>query len=104
MAIKLLLHHVLVKLDDAVEADETYRRAKALGIELALDKREQQAVEYGTIVQVGPTAFKDLGRDPSIVKVGDRVSITRYSGKKVCDSDGVEYALFNDQDILCVIE
>lgn len=102
--IRILLHHILVKLDDATEADETYRRAKSLGIELALDKREQQAVEYGTVIQVGPTAYRDLGRDPSIVKVGDRVSVTRYAGKKVCDSDGQEYMLFNDQDILCVIE
>ena len=30
--IRILLHHILVKLDDATEADETYRRAKALGI------------------------------------------------------------------------
>lgn len=104
MTIRLLTHHVLVKLDDATEADETYKRAKALGIELALDKREQQAVEYGVIKQVGPTSFIDLGADPSLVKVGDRVSLTRYSGKKVVDSDGVEYLIFNDSDILCVIE
>ena len=104
MAIKLLLHHVLVKLDDATEADETYRRARAAGIELALDKRVQDAVEYGTVVQVGPTAFIDYGRRPDILKGGDRVSLTRYSGKSVVDSDGSKYVLVNDQDILCVIE
>ena len=102
--IRILMHHILVKLDDATEADEVYKRAKAAGLHLELDKREKQAVEYGTIIQVGPTAYTDLGRDPSIVKVGDRVSLTRYSGKKVVDSDGKEYMLFNDSDVLCVID
>lgn len=101
--IKILLHHVLIKLDDATEADETYRRAKAAGIELALDKREQSAVEYGKVVQVGPTAFKDLGGDPNLLSVGDRVTVTRYAGKKVVDSDGTEYTLLNDSDVLCII-
>lgn len=104
MAIKILLHHILVKLEDATEADDTYRRAKALGIELALDKREQKAVEYGTVVQVGPTAFNDYGRNPDILKAGDRVSLNRYAGKSVVDSNGIEYTLLNDSDVLCVIE
>ena len=102
--IKILLHHILVKLDDAAEADETYRRAKLAGIHLELDKREKDAVEYGTVIQIGPTAYKDLGGNPDCLKVGDRVSLTRYSGKKVVDSDGTEYLLFNDSDVLAVIE
>ena len=104
MAIKILLHHILVKLEDATEANETYRRAKALGIHLELDKREQQAVEYGIVIQVGPTAFKDLGGDPNLLSVGNRVTVTRYSGKTVADSDGTEYTLFNDSDILAIVE
>ena len=103
MAIKILLHHILVKLDDAVEADDVYARAKAAGIHLELDKRVHEAVEYGTVVQVGPTAYKDYGRDSSILKEGDRVSLTRYSGKKVVDTDNTTYYLFNDSDVLCII-
>ena len=104
MAIKILLHHLLVKLDDATEADDTYRRAKASGILLELDKREQAAVEYGTVVKVGPTAFADYGRDPTILKEGDRISFARYSGKSIRDSDNTEYLLLNDADVLVVIE
>lgn len=104
MAIKILLHHILVKLDDATEADEVYKRAKDLGIHLELDKRVHEAVEYGTVVQVGPTAYKDYGLETSPVKVGDRVSLTRYSGKKVVDTDGKTFYLFNDNDVLCTIE
>lgn len=104
MAIKILLHHILVKLDDAVEADEVYSRAKALGIQLELDKRVHEAVEYGTVIQVGPTAYRDFGLEECPLKGGDRVSLTRYSGKKVVDSDGQIYHLFNDSDILAIIE
>ena len=102
--IKILLHHILVKLDDATEADQDLKRAKAAGIILELDKREQAAVEYGTVVKIGPTAFKDLGGDPTILKEGDRISFARYSGKSMKDSDGTEYLLLNDQDVLVVIE
>ena len=102
--IKILLHHILVKTDDATEADQDLKRAKAAGIILELDKREQAAVEYGTVVKIGPTSFTDLGRDPTILKEGDRISFARYSGKSIKDSDGTEYLLLNDQDVLVVIE
>lgn len=100
--IKLIRHHVLVKLDDATEANEIYRRAKAAGIHLELDKREKAAVEIGTVIQVGPTAFVDLGVPINSVKEGDRVSFARYAGKSIVD-DGVEYFILNDDDILAVI-
>lgn len=96
--IKLLLHTILVKLDDI----ET---KTASGIILAIDeKKERKAVEYGTVVQVGPTAFVDYGRSPDCIKVGDRISLNRYSGKSVTDVDNTEYVIVNDQDVLCVIE
>lgn len=102
--IKILLHHILIKLDDAIEADGALKRAKAAGLILELDSREQAAVEYGTVVKIGPTAYIAHGLDPTILKVGDRVSFTRYSGKRIVDSDGVEYMLLNDDDVLVVIE
>jgi co-chaperonin GroES (HSP10) len=96
--ITLLLHTVLVKLDDIETTTQS-------GIILALDeKKERKAVENGTVIQVGPTAFQDYGRDPSILKGGDRISLNRYSGKSIVDTDGVEYVIVNDVDILCKVE
>ena len=98
MAIKLLLHHVLVKLDEP----ET---KTASGIILAVDeKKERKAVEYGTVIQVGPTAFVDYGREPSILGGGDRISLNRYAGKSIVDTDEQEYVIVNGQDVLDVIE
>ncbi len=103
MSIELLLHHVLVTPEKAEEADEVYRRAAAAGIQLQLDKREQAAVEFGTVVQVGPTAFKDYGRGPDILKAGDRVSFAKYAGKSIKD-DNTDYLILNDQDVLCILK
>lgn len=100
--IQLLLHHVLVKPDDVTEADDIYRRAKAAGLQLELSKREQKAVEYGIVVSIGPTAFKDYGRGPDILKHGDRISFAKYAGKSIKDGD-TEYLILNDEDVLAVI-
>lgn len=102
MTINLLLHHVLVKPEDVTEADDTYRRAKAAGIVLEIDKREKKAVEYGEVISVGPRAFMDYGRGPDILSVGDRVSFAKYAGKEIRDGDK-DYLILNDEDILAVI-
>lgn len=99
MAIKLLLHQLLIKpyIKESVSPG-------GIVIPEPVLERERKAVEYGTVLQVGPTAFTDYGRDNTIVKIGDRVCIKRYAGKEVLDSDEQEYILINDIDVLCIIE
>ena len=95
--ITLLLHHVLVKQDEP-------EVKTASGIIISLDERkERKAVEYGTVLQVGPRAFVDYGRDPSILSTGDRISFNRYAGKEVVDVDKETYLVLNDSDILCIV-
>jgi len=97
MSIKLLTHHVLIKLDDPEVKTES-------GIILAVDeKRERKAVEYGIVLQIGPTAYKDLGLDSCPLNKGDHVCILRYSGKSVKDGEE-EYLIVNDEDILCIVD
>ena len=97
--ITLLLHHILIDPDKK----ETVSPGGIVIPDQILEK-ERKAVEYGTVVQVGPTAYLDHGRDPSIINVGDRVCLNRYSGKEVLDKDDKKYLIINDSDILCVIE
>lgn len=99
MSIEILLHQVLVQLDEP----ETKTKSGIILATPEQEKRERKAVEYGTVVKVGPTAFKDYGRNPDILKGGDRISLNRYAGKSVVDSDGTEYVLVNDVDVLCKI-
>lgn len=101
--INLLLHTVLVKPERVEDTDEVIRRAKAAGLQVQLDKREEKAVEYGFVIQVGPTAFKDYGRDPSILKEGDYVTYAKYAGKEI-KYKGENYLILNDQDIIATLD
>lgn len=94
-----LLHTVLIKPDEV----ET-KTASGIVIPDLVTEKERKAMEYGTVVTVGPRAFIDYGRDPTILKGGDRVSYARYSGKVIKDTDGIEYVLVNDLDILAKVE
>lgn len=93
-----LLHTVLIKPDEVETKTES-----GIVIPSTVTDKERKAVEYGTVVTVGPRAFIDYGRDPTILKGGDRVSFARYSGKTIKDVDGSEYVLVNDIDIMALI-
>jgi co-chaperonin GroES (HSP10) len=69
-------------------------------------QREQNAVDRGTVLAIGPTAFQEFGGDPWC-EVGDMVYFSRYSGKVVSDGfeeDSPKYTLLNDEDVLAVIK
>lgn len=92
-----LLHRILIK-PDVIETKT------ASGIVLAInEKREQAAAESGIIISIGSTAFKDYGESPDLLKVGDKVFFAKYAGKTVKDSDGSEFIILNDEDIVGVI-
>ena len=96
--ITLLLHHILIDSDKK----ETVSPGGIVIPDQILEK-ERKAVEYGTVLQVGPTAYTDYGRDPSIIKDGDKVSFNRYSGKEITDLDEKKYLIVNDSDVLCIL-
>ena len=101
--ITLLLHTILIKPEKVEDTDAVIRQAKAAGLVVQLDKREEKAVEYGTVVQVGPTAFKDYGRAPDILKEGDYVTYAKYAGKEI-KYRGETYLILNDQDVIATLE
>ncbi len=103
MTIELLLHTVLIKPDKVEDTDIAIKRAKAAGIVVQLDKREEKAVEYGTVISVGPTAFKDYGRAPDILKEGDYVTYAKYAGKEI-KHKGEEYLILNDVDVIAKLD
>ncbi len=97
-----VLHRLIVKQDNVEEADEVIRRAKAAGIQVQLDKREQAAVEVATVVAIGDTAFKAF--EATVVpEVGDKIYIAKYSGKKIKDGDE-DYLAINDEDCIAIIK
>ena len=104
--IKPLLHRIIVKQQKLNEAHKEYQRAEAMGIiipEHEDNKRAQAGVDKGTVVALGPTAYRDFNTDVP-VKVGDVVAFARYSGKTIVDpKDDEEYVALNDEDIVAIL-
>lgn len=90
--------HILV-LPDKVE--ETTAGGIVLP-ESARDK-EQAAATTGVLIDVGPSAWKDLDNGEPWAKIGDRVSYGRYAGVVLTGKDLVNYTLLNDNDILALL-
>lgn len=103
-----LIHRIIVKADKIDDTDPEYKRLKAIGLELADHserKREQASVDKGTVVSVGPTAFRDFGEADCPVKVGDYIAYARFSGKKITDPFTLEeFVALNDEDLVCVFK
>jgi co-chaperonin GroES (HSP10) len=99
--IKALGFRVLVDKDEP----ET---TTAGGIVLAIDEKlEKHKVNTGTVLSIGPNAFKAYGKDYSGApwcSVGDKVIFSRYAGVIVVDPDTAkEYTLLNDDDIAAAV-
>lgn len=95
-------HRILIKAKTAVEEDETFARARALGFEIAKSTvaQQQTGVDTGVVLEVGQTAFKDFGAD-AWCKVGDTVMFAKHAGKVVQENEDF-YVFLNDEDIVGV--
>ena len=94
-----VLHRIILKLDSIEEVT-----ASGIVIPKDLIEKERKAVEIGTVVSIGETAFKDYGGSIDTIKIGDRVIIAKYSGKEIKDVDETSYVVCNDEDLLVIIK
>ncbi len=62
--------------------------------------KEQQAATKGKLVAVGSSAWADLDDGTPWAGVGDKIVYSRYSGVTMKGSDGEDYVLINDVDVL----
>lgn len=96
-------HRILVKPQRIEDVDSAYKSAKNAGIILqeSHEQLQQAAVDKGTVVALGSTAYKDFGGTPWC-EVGDLVAYARYGGKVVKDPETQEdFLILNDEDIIC---
>lgn len=99
-------HRILVKPERLEDIDPALKRAREWGLQLAESpkRQEQAAVDKGTVLQIGPTAFKDFGGE-AWCAVGDLVAYAKYGGKYVTDPYTQEEVLIlNDEDIVAVLK
>ena len=112
MSLKVAGHRVLVKPDPVHEQTAIPEKLKESGFQVAMDvelsRRMEVATQIGTVVGVGPTAWRMYdGSDPNWTpwcNVGDRVIFARYAGKIIEDPVTLEkFMILNDEDIQCVV-
>ena len=94
MKIKPLADRVVIKM---VEAEETTKG----GIILTSAAKEKPQV--ATVVALGPGGLVDGKEVEMIVKVGDKVLTSKYSGTEV-KVDGEECTIVRQSDILAIVE
>ena len=94
MKIKPLADRVVIK---TVEAEETTKS----GIILAGSAKEKPQV--AEVLAVGPGGLVDGKEVQMIVKVGDKVLTSKYSGTEV-KVDGEECTIVRQSDILAIVE
>ena len=94
MKIRPLADRVVIK---TVEAEETTKS----GIILAGSAKEKPQV--AEVLAVGPGGLVDGKEVQMIVKVGDKVITSKYSGTEV-KVDGEECTIVRQSDILAIVE
>lgn len=94
MTVKPLADRVVIKM---TEAEETTKS----GIILAGSAKEKPQV--AEIVEVGPGGLVDGKEVKMIVKKGQKVLVSKYSGTEV-KIDGQELTIVRQGDILAVVE
>ena len=94
MTIKPLSDRVLIKMDEAEEMSKG-------GILLSGSAKEKPQV--AEVLAVGPGGMVDGKEVEMIVKVGDKVLTSKYSGTEV-KVDGEECTIVRQSDILAVVE
>ncbi len=94
MQIKPLADRVVIK---TVEAEETTKS----GIILAGSAKEKPQV--AVVLAVGPGGMVDGKEVEMLVKVGDKVLTSKYSGTDV-KVDGEECTIVRQSDILAIVE
>jgi len=102
-----LTHRLLVRADKLEDVDKTYVKAKSLGIVIPEQedrKRAQAGVDKGTVVAIGPTAFRDFNTECP-VEIGDYVAYARFGGKIIEDPyTGEEFVALNDEDLVVLFK
>ena len=94
MTIKPLSDRVLIKMQEAEETTKS-------GILLASSAQEKPQV--AVVIAVGPGGLVDGKQVNMILKPGDKVITSKYSGTEV-KVDGEEYTIVRQSDVLAVVE
>ncbi len=94
MTLKPLSNRVVIKFAEAEEKTQS-------GIILTASAQEKPQV--AEVIAIGPGKVEDGKVVPMTVKVGEKVIASKYAGTAV-KTDGVEYTILSEDDILAIVE
>ena len=92
--IKPLSNRVLVKMEEGEETTKS-------GIILAGDAKEKPQI--AEVISIGPGGLVDGKEVEMVVKVSDKVILSKYSGTEV-KYEGEELIIVKQSDILAIVE
>lgn len=92
--IKPLADRVLVKMKESEETTKS-------GIILASSAQEKPQI--AEVVEIGPGEIIDGKPETMMVKKGDNIIVSKYSGTEV-KYEGEEYLIVKQDDILAIVE
>lgn len=100
-------YRVLVKAPKHAEIDEVTKKHLAFYNQLTIagtETRNDASVDQGTVILIGPTAFKEYGGS-DWCKIGDEIVFAKFAGKQVKDPEtDEEYFVINDADVVAIIK
>lgn len=111
--LKPIGYRVLVRPDgDGLEKDDSghYKSDGGILIMDSVVEKDRAHQVYGTLVAMGPTAFKKIGGRESSpeecgVKLGMRVSFSKYGGAFIDDLETKQRLIvLNDEDLLTSVQ
>ena len=92
--IKPLGSRVLIKMKEGEETTKS-------GIILA--QAAQEKPQISEVIEVGPGEVIDGKKEEILVKKGDNVIVSKYSGTEV-KYEGTDYIIVKQEDILAIVE
>jgi co-chaperonin GroES (HSP10) len=104
--IKLILNRILVQLGDLQREVDLGDGRKLIVDYGDAEKRHAASITEGTVVDIGPDAYKDWGYQECPLKVGDRVQFAKFAPRAVLDPDNptAKLAVMNDEDVIAIIK
>lgn len=91
-------HRVLVKPDPVEEKSEG-----GIIIQHSNKNRVEEAQVTGTLIKVGPQAWKDFSNGDAWAKEGDRVLFAKFGGYSI-EIKGDLHRVMNDEDVTAIIQ
>lgn len=94
---KAVGHYILVR-------PKEYEKVSAGGIIIPEQARDQAGIDEGTVLEIGPDAYKGEKFESQWCEVGDKIAFPRYCGRHWPSVDEPEYYVMNDEDVLMVFD